>query len=168
MGTISRAKASVGLTASGAPTKTNVTGAVEIGVPQFPVEFPDANIAYSLKMTATGANDDIVFDLEDYGVTLNSGTPTLTDADGNDFEGKAMANTATIYALLLTAPATNAGKVYMEEPSGWSGESDGSKAYYSLNIVKEGRAMQSSLKSFALTIVTSGDSLELTVIGKTA
>ena len=166
MGSVSNARAVFGLLASGAPAKVNVNGALTIGVAQDQITFEDADIAYSFKMTATGASDDAVWDLEDYGITNNSGTPTFSETSGFDFEGVSMANTATLYALLVTAPATNSGKVYYEEPTGWAGESTAGEAYYSLHVVTGGRAMESSLKNFALTIITSGDELEVTVVGK--
>ena len=166
--TLTQQRASFGLNAVGALTGQNVIGSGLIGVTQTTVNFSDADIIYSLRMTATGASDDAVFDLEDYGITNNTGTPTFTTADGRDFEGVTLPDTVTLYAILVTAPSTNAGKVYYEEPTGWAGESEAGSNYYSLHIVESGRAMQASLKNFALTIITSGDYLELTVIGKSS
>ena len=55
MGSVSNARAVFGLLASGAPAKVNVNGALTIGVAQDQITFDDADIAYSFKMTATGA-----------------------------------------------------------------------------------------------------------------
>jgi hypothetical protein len=162
MGTISRAKAVLALSASGAPTKTNVSGAATIGIAPPAIEFPDANIAYSLKITATGDEDEVTISLADYTVTNDTGTPTITDPPGVDFEGVSLADTAELFAVMAITPSTNTSEVELSgdivmrfQGAGWIGKNYGTLT----------PATPSTVTAY---IETSGESVEILVIGKTA
>jgi hypothetical protein len=164
MGTISRARASVGLTASGTPTKTNVTGAVEIGVPQFTSEFTDANIAYSFKVTATGASDVATLTYSTGVVAQTTGTPTIDGGDGLDFEGATLPTMVTAYALLLTAPSTNSAAVVF---SGGVAVLPGgvSFSHFGSGLTVGSSALSITFSSFG---DPSGDTVKVTIIGKSS
>jgi hypothetical protein len=50
---VSSAQAIIGLNAAGTPSRTNVTGTVQIGPSQSQIAFPDADAAYSVRMIIT-------------------------------------------------------------------------------------------------------------------
>ena len=101
MGTISSAHAIHGLNAAGTPTGTNITGTSQIGVAQTSQAFSDADIAYSFKVTSTGGGDVATLTISSGSVAQTTGTPTITDGDGNDFEGATLPTLVTLYAILI-------------------------------------------------------------------
>ena len=107
MGTISNASAIIGLKASGTPTKTNVTGSNTIGLTQSNIPLSDADIAYSFKVVSTTAADVATLDLKTGVVTGTTGAPTITDGDGNDFEGVTLPVASAVLGMQATAPDTN-------------------------------------------------------------
>ena len=106
MGSVSNARAVYGLLASGSPAKVNVNGALTIGVDQTQVAFTDADIAYSFKVTSTGASDVARLDMSAGTVAQITGTPTIEDA-GADFEGSSLPTLVTGYVVCVTTPADN-------------------------------------------------------------
>ena len=111
MGTISNARASYGLSATGLPTKTNISGVSTIGVTQTLAAL-DADIAYSFEVEDGGGNFGITLDLPTGVVSIDSGAPTVSDGDGNDFEGVTLPTTVTLYAVLFEFDATAAGGTF--------------------------------------------------------
>lgn len=63
MATISDAAAVYGLSATGTPTSTNVSGSVQIGVSQTRVRLDSADVAYSLRAIFAGSGDVLALDL---------------------------------------------------------------------------------------------------------
>lgn len=98
--TLSGALANFGLKANATPTSTNVRNSVEVGVPAGSTIYSDADVIYSFKVEATGFSDVATLDLDDGSVTQTTGTPTITDGDGNDFEGVDI-SMVTLYAVLV-------------------------------------------------------------------
>jgi len=165
MGTISRAKAHFGLTAAGAPTKTKVVGSVTIGQAQDSIDFADADIAYSFKITSTGIGDVATLTISSGAVAQTTGTPTIEDA-GSDFEGETIPTMVTLYALLLQFGTEEAGSVTISCSSGelpdFVTDLPGVIVPY---LIPEGTA---SLGTLAATFAASTDSLTVTVIGKSS
>ena len=95
------------MTASAEATRTSVVGASTIGIPQSAIIFPDCDIAYSFKVTSTGAGDVATLTFATGVVAQTTGTPTITDGSGNDFEGKTLPSLATVYGVMLTTPSEN-------------------------------------------------------------
>ena len=102
MGTISSARAIYGLNAAGTPTGTNITGTSQIGVAQTSQAFADADIAYSFKVTSTAPGDVATLTLSTGAVAQTTGTPTITDGDGKDFEGATLPTLVTLFSFLMT------------------------------------------------------------------
>lgn len=157
--TLSNQKAVYGLVASGVPTRTNVTGSSQIGIPQTDITFADADIFYSVKITATGTSDIATIDLEDGTVAQTSGTPTILDGNGKDFEGKTLPSAVNLYGFLIKAADGNAGNTSL----GFNVIGPGDVL---LNTFKAGVSTTGS--SLAIQIATSGDSAEVTVIAKSS
>jgi hypothetical protein len=109
MGTMSNAVAVYGLTASGTPSGTNITGPVRIGVGQTSATFTGADIAYSFKVTATATSDVATLTLSTGAVAQTTGTPTIVDGDGNDFEGVALPTAVNGYAILIKRRLSESG-----------------------------------------------------------
>ena len=99
--TITSATANYGLSALSTPTGTNIANDVRIGVAPGSIAFADANIVYSFKVTATGTNDVATLTLTSGAVAQTTGTPTITDGDGKDWEGVTLPTMATGYAILI-------------------------------------------------------------------
>lgn len=165
MGTISSAKAFYGLKAVGTPTGTNVGNNVEVGVSTTPVAFSDANVAYSFKVTSTGATDVATLTFSSGSVAQTTGTPTITDGDGKDFEGATLGTLATLYAVLVER-STGTGSVGVTASSDEIIDiADSSEAFSLLQSWAGGIASPGTL---ALSFDTSGDIVTVTVLGKTA
>ena len=167
MGTISNARASIGLQASGTPTGTNVTGAVNIGQPQITLPFDDADIAYSFKVEATGAGDVARLDIDSGVVSQTTGTPTITDGDGNDFEGDSLLTLVSLYAVHVKAGASNDA----DEEAFVACFPDFDSTYaFSCKLKPGGSAFcqYERVNDIITTLATSGDSVTITVIGKSS
>lgn len=168
MGSISNARAVYGLSASGTPTKTNVGGSATIGVSQAQESYTTADIAYSFTVTATSTPLDAVSLALDTGVvTVSGGSPTITDGDGNDFEGSTLGALVDIYAILIEATDTQTGNTIVITASeafmpDFAMNLDGQRV---LATFPGGLALSSDTLTAALSV--TGQSIEVTVIGST-
>jgi hypothetical protein len=163
MGTIASARASFGLQANGTPTGTQVAGAVTIGQTLEVPALSGADIAYSFKVTSTGASDEATLDLTTGVVTQTGGTPTITDGDGTDFEGVTLPSAVRIYSVLASTPSTNQGKVTL---SGTNSILSGFVAAGGSSLViADETLLGTQVISFA---PLSGEEVTITVIGKSS
>jgi len=102
MGAMSGIKAVFGLSGSGVPTKTNVSGTQRLGVSQTDVAISSATKFYSFKVDADDVSDIATLTLGTGTVVASGGsTPTITDGDGKDFEGVSLGSITKIYAILI-------------------------------------------------------------------
>ena len=166
--TLSSAVANYGLSAIATPTGTNVANDVKIGVAPASVGFPTADVAYSFKVTSTGATDAITWDAYTSTAATASGFPSIADGDGKDFEGIDIPNLLTLYSILYVAPSTNTGTVVFASgsklPSGTLRVGGG-------NMNKSdaaGVVMTASESTNTATFSASGDEFIITVIGKSS
>jgi hypothetical protein len=113
MGNISNATAIHGLTASGATTSTNVSGSVTLGKTQEQVTLLGADVFFSSSITSTGATDVATLDLTTGVIAQTTGTPTITDGDGKDFEGETLGTMAKVSALHVVFNEVASGVVAM-------------------------------------------------------
>ena len=100
--TLGSAVANFGLSAIATPTSTNVANDVRIGVAPASVGFPTADVAYSFKVSSTAGFDVATLTYETGSVAQTTGTPTILDGDGKDFEGVAI-SMVELYAVLFEA-----------------------------------------------------------------
>jgi len=99
--TLSGARALCGLTAQATPAGSGVTGRATLGHELWEADLPAGlDVMHSFRVTATGAGDVAVVALDTGVVTATNGSPTITDGDGNDFEGADLADMATLYGVL--------------------------------------------------------------------
>ena len=164
MGTIANARASFGLQAAGTPTGTNVAGSVTIGQAQLTDQFTDADIAYSFKVDSTGSSDAVSLGLTLGAATATNGSPTITDADGKDFEGDTLSSLTGLYGVLVRTDSDNSGVVAITGPSIVSGLAAGNSMIYSLATTPTSISTQ----ALDLTFNSSGDSVTVTIIGKSS
>ena len=162
MGTISSARAIYGLNAAGTPTGTNITGTSQIGVAQTSQAFADADIAYSFKVTSTAGSDVATLTIASGLVAQTTGIPTITDGDGKDFEGETLATIVTPLAILVSYSVTAGSEITVTS-------SDASNPGAELNA--DGiplLAPLNQLGTIAFDITEPGDSVTVTVIGKSS
>lgn len=163
--TLTQQRAAASLTARAARTKTNVTGTAVIGE-QIGIDFDDADIAYSFKVTSTGAGDVATLTLSSGAVAQTTGTPTISDA-GTDFEGVTLSTLVTLYAILFKR-TTAAGAVAVASSSGdlpditdlAGGAAGQVLVTYPSGITSPG--------TVALTMAATAESVEMVVIGKSS
>lgn len=157
---ISGARAVLQLTAVGTASRTNASGSVNLGMPRLETSFETADIAYSVTITATGATDQVTLNTQTGAITNTTGTPTITDG-GVDFEGKALANVVTPYAIAFEVLEDSAGGVI--------GITSSNSQNPSQSLKKASIPMVAPLQHLSLISVVFagiGDSVKITVIGK--
>lgn len=166
MGTFSDATAVYGLSAAGTPTGTNVGGTNTIGVGSTKNAITGADIAYSFKVTSTGIGDVATLTLSSGSVAQTTGTPTITDGDGKDFEGDTLTTMVTLNAVLVQR-TTSVSTVVMESSPAQLpdfqtlGDSDATAT-----VLWEGT--DTNLGTIAFTFGAPADSVTVTIIGKSS
>lgn len=114
---ISGAKFVYGLSATGTNTKVNVNGSAVIGVGQTQLTLPsDTDIFYSFRVTLDSA-EEATWNLRTHTFETVSGSPTVTDGDGNNFEGSTLADMVTFYGSLFFAPGPAGMSVNVTSPT---------------------------------------------------
>tara|TARA_R110001599_G_scaffold43384_1_gene129887 strand:- start:1595 stop:2101 length:507 start_codon:yes stop_codon:yes gene_type:complete len=113
MATISNPFATHGLKADGTAASTNASVSGTIGLNQIKSTLTGTDVFYSLSITSTGASDVATLDLTDGIVTQTTGTPTIADGDGKDFEGTTLATLVSISAIYVTFDEHAAGVIAM-------------------------------------------------------
>lgn len=158
---ISNGKAVYGLSATGTPARTQVSGASTIGQGQTATPFTTADIAYSFSVTSTGASDVATLTLTSGAVAQTTGTPTINDA-GVDFEGETLATAVTGYAILVELNAPTGGTIAVAS-------SDANNP--SQTLIDGGLPLLTQLQisgTIAFTFAGTGDSFTVTVIAKSS
>jgi len=162
MGTISRAKATCGLSASGAHAATNVSGDAAIGVTDSGIDISTADVAYTFQVTATALSDVAELTYSSGVVTQDTGTPTISDGDGKDFEGATLPTLYRVLCMRFSCPSTNTNTVTFGGvpvvPGGVS------FTYFGAGLVVGSSTADVDFSGLAGTI---GDNIEITIIGKT-
>jgi len=171
--TLSGAKARFQLNATATPTGTLVTGPNVIGQGLGTASFSDADIAYSFKVTATGAADVATLTFSSGVVAQTTGTPTITDGDGNDFEGVTLPTMASLYGILVDVSGVASGFRFLTSGSsedivsiGVLDYSDASTGGTILQTMPNGVSI--GAESAAIHLEEIGDSITVTVIGKSS
>lgn len=164
MGTFANARAFYGASAIGSPTKTNVRGNPPLGVASDNIAFDGADIFYSFLITPNDSGDVATLTVTSGAVAQTTGTPTITDA-GEDFEGEALLTMVTGFAILIQRNTTNpegtiaVASSHAENPDITIGTST-TQPPILVPLKASG--------TIAFTIAHSGDSVTVTVIGKSS
>jgi hypothetical protein len=161
--TLSSAVANYGLSAIATPTGTNVSNDVRIGVAPAAVGFPEANIVYSFIATATGVYDTAQLTLDDGVVAATAGSPTITDGDGKDFEGGTLPTLATEYAYLVECVLGAATGITHS-----NNEFEVDQMATGDVVLRTFAGHSTSGKNITLILPSIGDSIRLTIIGKSS
>jgi len=164
MGQISSSRVVYGLFGTGTPTDTNVSGSVTIGKAQTQLSFDDGNILYSFQVTSTGATDVATLTISSGSVAQTTGTPTITDGDGKDFSGATLGTLATPYMLLVEPVTGNDGQVRVASSVTTKGIDKRIEAGETYPLLCSFPASG----TIAITFAATGDSVKVTVLGKTA
>ncbi len=107
-----------GLSSSGSPTSTATTGSLSLGETQQRVTLTGADIFYAVKITSTGATDVATLTLSSGAVAQTTGTPTIVDGDGNDFEGETLPTMVNIQALQVKTGSVEGGTISVADSGG--------------------------------------------------
>lgn len=110
---ISNPFATHGLRADVSSAATNVTTSGIVGLNQVKTTLTDTDIIYSLSITSTGGTDVSTLTLSTGVAAQTTGTPTITDGDGKDFEGVTMATLVSISAIYVSFDEHAAGTIAM-------------------------------------------------------
>lgn len=164
MATFSNCKASYGLFGTGTPAGTNTSGSVTQGKSQTQLSFASANILYSFKVLSTGATDVATLTISSGSVAQTTGTPTITDGDGKDFEGVTLGTLATAHMLLVEPVGTTTGQIRIASSSTTRGIDKRIEAGETYPLL----CTFPSTGTIAITFTASGDSVKVTVVGQTA
>lgn len=162
------ATATLGLTARVTPSGTSVSGVPSIGDPvPSAVNYTTANVAYACMVAAAAAANVATLTLTSGVVAQTTGSPVITDGDGKDIEGNTFTAMAKLMALRITAPSTNTSAVSFAGSSQVVPDVDlspGSDMVVALPVA----GVTATGITLAATFATLGDSVTITVIGKTA
>lgn len=162
---ITNAKAIYGLVSAGDASRTSTDGSVTIGVSQSTATLTGADIHYSFKVTSDAASDVATLTLSTGVVAQTTGTPTITDGSGVDFEGKTLTALASISGLLVSFDTVGTGTIQMagSNPAllDYTADVAGSK---SLQVVPTGKPLSGT--SVAFTFSEAGQVITVNVIGK--
>lgn len=168
--TLEFAKACFSLSARATPSQANVNDKQTIGVRQingevsFSSTAPD--IVYEIDITSTGSGDVATLDLTDGTVAQTTGTPTITRADGKDFEGVATATPATGQALLTYTDADLTGAI--TQASSHASNPDRVFPASQTEVGFELSSHPTMSGTIAFTFAASGDTLHVVVLAKSS
>ena len=115
--TLSNARASTGLSADATPAGTLVSGPAVIGTGHTVTRFTDPAVAWAMvfgKITNTSTGSLVVAT----GAASVTGSATVADGDGKDFEGAALAAITTVQGVHIRRSDANAGDVSITGASG--------------------------------------------------
>ena len=161
-------KAIVSLTAWATPQGTSVQETKVLGVRQSAGEISftetDPDIFYKVTILSTGAGDVATLDLTDGTVAQTTGTPTITKADGTDWEGIATATPASGQALLVVTDADLSGTVTVA-----SSHASNPDLIFAASKTEAGHLFSTHPTmsgTIALTFASSGDTAEIYILAK--
>lgn len=164
MGAISSAKVVYGLFGVGTPAGTNVTGGVTVGTKQLSSTFTDADIMYAFNLLSTGSSDVATLTISSGAVAQTTGTPTISDGDGNDFEGVALGTLSTSNMILIEPVGTSTGQFRIDSSSDTSGIDKYMEAGETTPLLCSFPATGDIVFTFTAT----ADQFKVTVLGQTA
>ena len=164
MGAISSAKVVYGLFGVATPAGTNVTGGLTVGTKQTTTSFSTADILYSFNLLSTGSSDVATLTISSGAVAQTTGTPTISDGDGNDFEGVALGTLSTSNMILVEPVGTSTGQFHIDSSSGTSGIDKYMEAAETTPLLCSFPASG----TIAFTFTATADQFKITVLGQTA
>jgi hypothetical protein len=166
--TLTNAKATLGLSSRATPAGTAVNGKPTLGDTSDTVaSYTTANVAYCFKVVAAAAANVATLTLSSGVVAQTTGSPVITDGDGNDFEGTTLPTMVKVMAIRLRAAAANAAAIVIAGSSQVLPDID---LYPGADMVIAYPVAGTTITGLTLaaTFATLTDTLTVEVLGKTA
>ena len=169
MGTISSAKGTIGLQATGTPTGTALNGKTTIGNLSGEGETTlNSDIAHAFRVVSTGGSDEVELVFQTGVASATSGSPTITDGDGKDFEGETLPTMATLDALQVEADDGNSTFVTLATVGVLGGIGSAINPGQKILTLDCGADVNAATDVFRMTFNASGDGVTVTVIGSSS
>jgi len=165
MGNIANTYSFHGLASSGTPTSTEVSGTVSLGQSQAKVVLQGADIFYIFKVTSTGASDVATLTLSSGSVAQTTGTPTIADGDGEDFEGVTLGTMATLQGIHIAAGSVASGTIQVADSGNLIDVTADSDASIFTAQAPNGHAITS--QTLVITFSAAAQDVTVIVAGKT-
>ena len=165
MGNIANTYSFHGLSSSGTPTSTEVSGTVSLGQSQAKVVLQGADIFYIFKVTSTGASDVATLTLSSGSVAQTTGTPTIADGDGEDFEGVTLGTMATLQGIHIAAGSVASGTIQVADSGNLIDVTADSDASIFTAQAPNGHAITS--QTLVITFSAAAQDVTVIVAGKT-
>lgn len=158
-----------GRTAPSAPG-TTTSEAQTIGVRQTDVPVTGADVAHAFKVTSTGAGNVATWTMESGVVAQSTGTPTITDGDGNDWQGNdnGLTTSSKVYGVLIQAASTNTGTIALDGTSYSEVVKHTMSAKGVVLLLTESAAALGAGSVMSMTFSASGDSVTVTYLAEIA
>lgn len=168
--TLTGAQARWQLNAGTTPTNFNVVGPNTVGEALNTLNLTNGDIIYSVGITATGATDVATLTLSSGVCAQTTGTPTIENGGGKDFEGETLTTLVTLEAVLIqTAASETAGDITIACSNAYLPDCK-FPTYAEPNALLFACATNTggitSPGTIAVTFAAIGDALGITVIGK--
>ncbi len=109
--TLNGTKLSTTLTGKATPVGTGASGSATLGFGELTRRYATATILGIFKVVSAAISNVATLTLSTGAVAQTTGTPTITDGDGKDFEGITFPTMAKCQAVRIITPATNTGTV---------------------------------------------------------
>jgi hypothetical protein len=162
------ARASHGLTAkfsnAGLTRSTGTIGGAVTGFPEDSKPYPLADVGHSFQVTSGATGNVATLTLASGAVAQTTGTPTITEGDGKDWEGITLPTMAKLMSIRLRAKDANTGTITLTPSSTFLPEvvlKPGMDLLFSCKAAGEAFSGQ----TLAMTFSASGDSLEVDILG---
>lgn len=165
---ITSAKLDLTFTARSASTQEGVDGSVNIG--RRIADAMDLDIAYAFKVTAAADANVATLTHSTGQVAQTTGTPTILDGDGKDWEGVTLpaATTSLIYLVVVVAGSANTGTVAAVGADLAEAPSATLRAGAAVLLFQPAPTAVSSGSTLALTLSKAADTVEVYVFAKSA
>ena len=111
MATIDNAVAIYGLNSAASPSYNNLSASGTLGITQQKNSLTDADIGYSFLITSDAAGNVASLNLGSGVVSQTTGSPTIKDGDGKDFDGETLATMVNLQGLLIVSSDVNSGVI---------------------------------------------------------
>ena len=163
-----QARATHGLSAkfsnAGLIRSTATIGGAVTGFPADSKSYPLVDTAYSFQVTSSATGNVATLTLASGSVAQTTGTPTITEGDGKDWEGITLPTMAKLMSIRLRAKTANTGNVTLT-PSSTFLPNLVLKPGMDLILSTKEAGEAFSAQTLAMTFSASGDSIEVDVIG---
>ena len=143
---------------------------VELGIPSeegalAKVVLQGADIFYIFKVTSTGASDVATLTLSSGSVAQTTGTPTIADGDGEDFEGVTLGTMATLQGIHIAAGSVASGTIQVADSGNLIDVTADSDASIFTAQAPNGHAITS--QTLVITFSAAAQDVTVIVAGKT-